>query len=98
VTRFILHPAARQDMSEIWLYTADKWGVDQADSYIRQIETDMRRAFAFPEAGSTVTGLPTAYRKLPTGSHRIIYSWSGHAITVLRILHERQDLPEDWPE
>lgn len=34
---FALSPRAREDLSEIWDYTARRWGTDQADRYVRQI-------------------------------------------------------------
>ena len=30
---FVLTPRARADLDEIWDYTADRWGLDQAETY-----------------------------------------------------------------
>lgn len=82
-------------MAEIWLYTADSWDVDQADAYVRQIAKDIGRALDLSSVGSPVAGLPLAYRKVRSGSHRIIFRRTGQELTVLRVLHERQDLPDE---
>lgn len=82
-------------MAEIWLYTADRWGVDQADAYIRQIENDIGRAVKFPEMGSPATYLSAEYRKLKSGSHRVIYRHTDAELIVMRVLHERQDVPDE---
>ncbi len=34
---FLLSPAAHADLAEIWDYTADRWGVEQAEHYIREL-------------------------------------------------------------
>ena len=39
-------PRARREMIDIWHYTADHWGEDQAERYIRQIEHDLTAAAA----------------------------------------------------
>lgn len=43
MTAYMLSPAARRDITGIWLYTADNWGTDQADHYVVQIEEDLRK-------------------------------------------------------
>jgi plasmid stabilization system protein ParE len=34
---YILSPRAQRDMVEIWDYTAENWGDDQAESYVLAI-------------------------------------------------------------
>ena len=34
---FLLSPAARADLTEIWDYTANRWGVEQAERYVRDL-------------------------------------------------------------
>lgn len=31
---YVLSPAARSDLGSIWDYTAENWGIEQADRYI----------------------------------------------------------------
>jgi toxin ParE1/3/4 len=95
VIRLVLRPAARHELVEIWLYTADQWGADQADTYIRDIQLVIGRALAFPDAGSPVEGLPREYRKLASGSHRIVYRHTDQELVVVRVLHARQDVPDE---
>ena len=45
-----LRPAARLDLAEIWLATAERWDVDQADQYIRLIQNRLSRIEEFPES------------------------------------------------
>jgi toxin ParE1/3/4 len=82
-------------MADIWRYTADRWGAEQADAYIGQIRTAIARALSHPQTGGPVAGLPAVYRKLRSGSHRIIYRLAGGDLIVVRVLHERQDVPDE---
>ncbi len=92
----VLRPRARRDLANIWLYTADKWGTDQADAYVASINAEMKRILAFPQSGSRVVGLPNDYRKIRAGSHRAIYRWTDEKLIVVRIVHAREDVADDW--
>ena len=49
--RYLLSPAARDDLNEIWDSTCRHWGEDQAEDYIRQIQHVIERAAANPRIG-----------------------------------------------
>jgi len=36
-TRNTLRQLAQNDLEEIWLYSLQEWGIDQADKYIRAL-------------------------------------------------------------
>ena len=92
----VLRPRARRDLANIWLYTADRWGTDHADAYVASINAEMQRILAFPRSGSRVVGLPDDYRKIRSGSHRAIYRWTDAELIVVRVVHAREDVAEDW--
>jgi toxin ParE1/3/4 len=89
----IFRPAAEDDVRAIADYTKTVWGDPQAKSYLDDIQKKIVFAAQFPGSGSAVYGLPEAYRKMPVGSHRIIYRIADHQLIVVRILHEREDIP-----
>jgi plasmid stabilization system protein ParE len=62
---------------------------------VRQIERDIEHAATRAEIGSPVIGLPSAYRKVRSGPHRVIYRLVGAELVIIRILHERQDVPDE---
>jgi toxin ParE1/3/4 len=35
MSRYVLSPRARADLDDIWAYSAQRWGTDQAKDYIR---------------------------------------------------------------
>ncbi|MCW5646172.1 MAG: type II toxin-antitoxin system RelE/ParE family toxin [Sphingopyxis sp.] len=89
MTRYLLSPAARRDITDIWLYTADRWGVDQADDYVGQIEEDLRKV----AAGLRIAQPIDTLWKIRSGHHLCIFSKESDAsICVIRILHERMDI------
>ena len=50
--KYALQPAARADLTNIWLYTAERWGVQQADLYTASINQKIIDTSAYPQAGS----------------------------------------------
>ena len=86
---FKLRPLAEQDLDEIWDYTADEWGRDQANSYVAQIRFIIERLdqepAQYPSAGHLVPGL----RKARAGTH-IIYFTGVEKIEIIRVLHVRR--------
>lgn len=49
-----------------------------------------------PGIGSAVFGLPADYRKVPSGSHRVIFRCTETQLIVVRIIHAREDVGDDW--
>ena len=93
--KLVVSPAARRKMAEIWRYTADRWGIGQADAYLGQIYSTIARAVELPGIGGPVTGLPPIYRKLKAGSHRVIYRCTADELIVVHVIHEREDVPDE---
>lgn len=83
-------PAAEIDIGEIWDYTADRWGPDQADSY-----TDAIRDACYALAKGTKRGRPAGvlpdFQKYLCGSHVVYFLDYADHLDVIRILHQRQD-------
>lgn len=89
MTRWALSPAAQRDLAEIWLYTADRWGIDQADLYVNQIEHDLTAA----ANGSPLVRPLDRYFRIRSGHHFCVFRKDeAGCIVVVRMLHERQDV------
>lgn len=86
-----LSPAAEADIDQIWDYTAEIWGADQADAYTDRIRTACVRL-----ASGVLRGRPVdvraGYLKQSIGSHVIYFRDKKDRIEVLRILHQKQDV------
>lgn len=89
----LFRPAAAADLDEIWDYTADRWGIDQAERYIGAIR-DICAALARGEAtGRDASDIRPGYRRALCGRHLIFYRLRDDGrVEVVRILHQRTDV------
>jgi toxin ParE1/3/4 len=93
VSRFVLSPAARTDLDEIWDYTCERWDADQAERYLREVQHTIERAAVDPLIGRPCDEIRAGYRRLATGSHHIYFRIpADDTIEVVRILHQRMDV------
>lgn len=90
-----LRPAARLDLAELWLATAERWDIDQADEYIRLIEDRFSRIERFPESYPLYRSRHGLFRKAPSGEHLIFYLVTEQLIDIVRIMHNRSDYEEE---
>ena len=88
---FRLAPAARSDLEGIWLYGLDKWGIEQADRYIDQLEEKLAWLAENPKLVPACDHIRTGYRSGEVGSHIIYFQITDYGIAVIRILHVRMD-------
>jgi len=88
---FVLSPRAQADLDEIWDYTADRWGLDRAETYTRQLWKDIAMVAKRPSLGRDCSEVRQGYLKYPSGSHVLFYRPATDGIDVVRILHERMD-------
>jgi toxin ParE1/3/4 len=89
--RFVLSPRAETDLDEIWDYTADRWGLDQAVTYTRDIWQRIQAVAARPAMGQECSNIRTGYYKISCGSHVLFYRLTPEGVDVVRILHARMD-------
>lgn len=87
--RYTLSPRAQSGLDEIWDYTMRHWGIDQAETYIRQLWHDIEAIAANPAIGRACPEVTAGYCKFRSGSHVLFFRLSGGAIDVVRILHGR---------
>ena len=86
-----LTPATDLDLLEIWLYTDERWGPEQADTYVRAIDTRMTYLANHPKHGRRRKELPGAPVSYHEGRHVIFYRRMKTGIEVLRILYDSMD-------
>jgi toxin ParE1/3/4 len=91
----VLRPAAVADFRRISEYTKARWGTAQARRYFEDLRRQSEFAAEFPGIGSEAMGLPEEYRKVRSGSHRVIYRYAETELIVVRIIHEREDVPDE---
>ncbi len=92
-----LSPLALADLSDIWDYSYNNWGADQADAYVLAIHSACeglaQAAAQGRPGGQNAEQVRTGYRKLLIGSHVIFFRCSADdTVDVVRILNQRMDV------
>jgi len=90
---------AEFDLDEIWRYTADEHGLDQAELYLAFLLLEMNQLISEPTKGKVVPEFPQLrclqMKWRPKGhGHLAFYETLNDAIRVVRVLHTAMDLPE----
>jgi toxin ParE1/3/4 len=92
-SRYSFSKLARLDLIEIADYTADKWGVSQAERYLDGLEDCFKRLVRNPQMGRACDWIRPGYRRIEQGKHVVIYRANADGVFICRILH-RSMLPE----
>ena len=89
--RRLFTPLAQRDLDDIWQYSANRWGEDKAEIYLRQIDAATSRLAENPSIARPCDDIRDGYRVLLCGSHSIYFRTTKDAVLVVRILHARMD-------
>ncbi len=91
---YLISNKAVSDLEEIWLYTLEKWSVEQADRYYNLIIGEIEFICKNSHSGKPVDHIKKGYRVSKVKSHVVFYRISTEqVIEVIRILHESMDIP-----
>lgn len=85
---------ASWDLENIWLYTYEKWSVEQADKYLNLLMTEIEHLALNPDSGTDFNSLRKGYFRSKIKSHFIFYRIddTNQIVEVIRILHQRMDI------
>jgi plasmid stabilization system protein ParE len=98
---FRLYPPVREALEDIWYYTFQTWGEEQADHYIRQIYAGFNELAEGKRPWRELSGPLRASRDVPrrvffsrVQKHYVFFrKLKGEEIGILSILHEAMDMP-----
>lgn len=88
-----LSGAAKTDLVDIWIETSQRWGIDQADRHLDDIDRALNGLLDNPQSGSDCSDLLHGARRLITGRHLVFYEIGESGIFVIRVLHQSMDVP-----
>ena len=91
MTGLVLSPRAQSDLEEIWDYSAEHWGEDRAEEYLRALWRALEHIAEDPRRGRSCETIRAGYYKHSVGSHMIFYKMTSAGIDVVRVLHQRMD-------
>ncbi len=91
MSRVLLSPKAQSDLSDIWDYTLEQWGIDQAEKYLRELWGAIEQQTCDPKMSVAIGDVRKGYRKVRLGSHIVFFKLLENEVDIVRILHQRMD-------
>lgn len=90
-TAYRLAPAAQRDLDEIFDYTVEQWGLEQAARYMAVIERACARSAEAPDMAQDCGYIRAGYLRANVQRHAIYFRVEPHGIAIIRILHQRME-------
>lgn len=87
-------PDATSDMSDIWDYTVEQWGIDQAELYVLEVAVACKKLADGLSHEVPVDYISLGYRKMLVGKHVVFFIRKEQETTIVRILHQSMDVSE----
>ena len=88
----IFSPTASIDIDDIYNYTQETWGYEQAETYTFGLRDSCRTLATGGRIGRRIPGLKPGYLLLSYRSHWIIYRETDQQVIIARILHQRMNI------
>ena len=86
---FFLSGKAKVDVKEIGRYTQQRWGVEQRNRYLGELDACFQKIGANPTLGNSAEAIRAGYRRIRGGSHVVFFRKAGNEVEIVRVLHER---------
>ena len=91
---YILSEIADKDLEDIFDYTVDEFGFDQAEKYLLEIEEIFQNLIINPQIGKKRDEIKQDLYSFPKDNHIIFYRILDNHIRIVRVLHGRRDVPK----
>ena len=89
---YTLRALAQNDLEEIWAYTYEEWGLEQADSYLQSLISRFDWLAGSPHSGKKRDDIKAGYYCFPEGMHLIFYTIHKNTIDIIGIPHQQMDI------
>jgi toxin ParE1/3/4 len=90
LSTYRLGPKGVSDLGEIFDYTVDTWGEEQAENYLDELARCFHRLADSPGLGRACDRIYPGIRRFEQGKHVIFYKPERHGIVISRILHQKR--------
>ncbi len=88
MSTYRLGPKASLDLEEVFDYTVDTWGGQQAEDYVEELAQCFQMLADSPGLGRACDLLFPGIRRFEQGRHVIFYKPDRSGILISRILHQ----------
>ncbi len=89
--RLVLSAEARDDLSDLLLFTEQRWGKTQRREYRRLLWETFTELARFPHMGRVRPEYGPDFLSFRVRQHLIIYQVTETEISIVRLLHVRRD-------
>lgn len=79
---------AEEDLIDIWGYSFEQWGAEQADLYLDRLDEGFQGLRENPYIGVAVDHIRQGYRRYRVQHHMVYYRVTTERIEIVRVLHE----------
>ncbi len=87
-----LRRLAQQDLKEIWHYSLEQWGLEQAERYLDALFSCFDDLADNPQMGRPRDDILPGIRSFPQGRHLIFYDINDQGIEIIGIIHQTMDV------
>jgi toxin ParE1/3/4 len=87
----VVTQTAQADLRKIFFYTLDQWGAEQARGYEERIWATINHLTRNPQMGHISQRVTGGIRSFTVGHHTIYYQLDAQTISVLGVVHYRQE-------
>lgn len=92
LAEYRLSEEAGKDIEEIFDYTLEAFGIDQAVKYFTDLESTLTSLPLNPEMGKARNEIKIGLRSFPFVSHVVFYRILPDHIRIVRVLHASRDI------
>lgn len=93
---YVLSSEADLDLDDIFEYTYEEFGMNQAVKYLSDIEEIPFKITFTPEMGRTRNEIKVGLYSIPCGKHVIFYRILSNHIRIVRVLYGAKDIPKNF--
>ena len=92
IQRFRITPRAQRDLENIGRYTMNKWGKQQRNHYLRNLDHRFQWLAERPTVGKHRVDIEEGFYSFPHGAHLVFYLIHDSGIDIIGILHKEMDI------
>jgi toxin ParE1/3/4 len=93
INRYRISEKALSDLEKIWLYTFNRWSLEQADRYHNLIINEIELIAKNSSLSRKMDYVRSGYRMSKVKSHLIFFKTiEGGSIEIIRILNQHMDI------
>jgi len=96
INKYILSQEADFDLEEIFEYTYEEFGLNQAIKYLSDIDEIFIKIVNTPQIGRTRNELIKGLYSMPIGMHVVFYRILTDHVRIVRVLYGGRDLPKNF--